>query len=185
MTPSEVESLVRRIVDELARAPAGAAGTRRIGTGPTHACAGNDARLNGVAPIGSVLPYGGTSAPANWLLCDGTAISRTTYASLFAVLGTAYGAGNGTTTFNLPNLRGRFPLGKAASGTGSTLGGTGGAIDHTHGPGTFSVTVPGEGAETAGQSPKTVGADGAVSVTGTSGTANPPFQTVNYIVRAT
>lgn len=74
-----------------------------------------------------------TSPDANeWLICDGAAVSRTTYADLFAAIGTTYGAGNGSTTFNLPDLRGRFPLGKAASGTGSTLGATGGALDHTH-----------------------------------------------------
>src|SRR5690606_38194219 len=75
---------------------------------------------------------GGTSAPSGWLLCDGAAVSRNTYARLFSVLGTTYGAGDGNSTFNLPDLRQRFPLGKAASGTGSTLGATGGAIDHTH-----------------------------------------------------
>lgn len=83
-------------------------------------------------PPGVISPYGGSSAPANWLLCDGSAVSRTTYAALFAVVGTTFGVGDGSTTFNLPDLRQRFPLGKAASGTGSTLGGTGGNIDHTH-----------------------------------------------------
>lgn len=82
---------------------------------------------------GEIIAYGGSSAPnSNWMICDGTAISRTTYAALFAVIGTSYGAGDGTTTFNIPDLRQRFPLGKAASGTGGTLGGTGGSIDHTH-----------------------------------------------------
>jgi len=83
-------------------------------------------------PSGAITAYGGSSAPSGWLLCDGTAVSRTTYAALFAVLGTTYGAGDGSTTFAVPNLQQRFPLGKAAAGTGSTLGGTGGAIDHTH-----------------------------------------------------
>lgn len=81
---------------------------------------------------GSVQMFAGSSAPAGWLLCDGSAVSRTTYSALFAAIGTTYGTGNGSTTFNLPDLRQRFALGKAASGTGSTLGGTGGAIDHTH-----------------------------------------------------
>ena len=83
-------------------------------------------------PTGAVIPFAGTSAPAGWLFCHGQAVSRTTYARLFAVIGTTYGAGNGSTTFNLPDLRQRFPLGKAASGTGSALGETGGRIDHTH-----------------------------------------------------
>ena len=83
-------------------------------------------------PPGLIAPYGGAAAPTGWLLCDGSAVSRTTYAALFSVVSTAYGVGNGTSTFNLPDLRGRFPLGVATSGTGSTRGGTGGAIDHVH-----------------------------------------------------
>lgn len=86
----------------------------------------------GLALVGSILMYGGSTAPLGYLLCDGSAVSRTTYSDLFAILSTTYGAGDSSTTFNLPDLRQRFPLGKAASGTGSTLGGTGGAIDHTH-----------------------------------------------------
>jgi microcystin-dependent protein len=83
----------------------------------------------GGTPVGALMPYGGAAAPTGWLLCQGQAVSRTTYASLFSILGTAYGAGDGSITFNLPNLKQRFPLGKADSGTGSTLGGSGGAID--------------------------------------------------------
>ena len=82
--------------------------------------------------VGTIHAYAGATAPTGYLLCDGSAVSRTTYANLFAVTGTTYGAGDGSITFNIPNLRQRFPLGKAASGTGSTLGETGGAIDHTH-----------------------------------------------------
>lgn len=82
-------------------------------------------------PVGAILAWGTTTAPAQWLLCDGAAYSRTDYGGLFNVIGTTYGAPSGS-TFNVPDLRQRFPLGKAASGTGSTLGATGGAIDHTH-----------------------------------------------------
>jgi microcystin-dependent protein len=59
-------------------------------------------------PPGVILPYGGTSAPTGFLLCNGAAVSRTTYSSLYAVVGNAFGSGNGTTTFNVPDLRGRF-----------------------------------------------------------------------------
>lgn len=83
-------------------------------------------------PTATIVQYAGSSAPSNWFLCDGAQVSRVTYKRLFDVIGTTYGAGDGSTTFNLPDLRGRFPLGKAASGTGSILGGTGGAIDHVH-----------------------------------------------------
>lgn len=63
-------------------------------------------------PAGSVLSYAGASAPSGWLLCDGTAVSRTTYAALYAVIGDTYGAGDGSTTFDLPDLRGRAVFGK-------------------------------------------------------------------------
>lgn len=62
-------------------------------------------------PVGIVLPYGGSAAPAGWFLCDGATYSRTTYSALFAVLGTSYGAGDGSTTFGVPDLRGRVPVG--------------------------------------------------------------------------
>lgn len=65
-----------------------------------------------LVPSGAILPYGGATAPsAGWLLCNGAAISRSTYATLFAIIGTAFGVGNGTTTFNLPDFRGRVPVG--------------------------------------------------------------------------
>ena len=60
-------------------------------------------------PIGSIVPYGSNDIPANWLLCDGRAVSRTTYANLFSVIGTNFGEGDGTTTFNLPDFRSRVP----------------------------------------------------------------------------
>lgn len=83
-------------------------------------------------PPGAMQMYGGATAPAGYLLCDGTAVSRTTYAALFAIIAETFGVGDGVTTFNIPDMRQKFPLGKAASGTGSTLGGSGGSIDHTH-----------------------------------------------------
>lgn len=83
-------------------------------------------------PTGAILPYGGTAAPTGYLLCDGSLVSRATYAALFAVLGTAYGAGDGSTTFGLPDLRARVAAGyKAADADCGTLGGTGGAADVT------------------------------------------------------
>ena len=79
-------------------------------------------------PPGSITMYGGTSAPTGWLLCNGAAVSRTTYADLFAIVGTTYGAGDGSSTFNLPDLRDRFAVG---SGTTYSAGATGGAATHT------------------------------------------------------
>jgi hypothetical protein len=84
-----------------------------------------------LVPAGSVMAFAGSTAPEGWLLCDGrsTGILRTTYANLFAVLGTTYGSGDGSTTFNLPDMRSRMPVG-AGAGTGLTsraLATTGGA----------------------------------------------------------
>lgn len=84
----------------------------------------------GGLPAGSIMAWGTNTPPANWLLADGSAVSRSVYSSLFAVIGTQYGVGNGTTTFNLPDLRGRVPVGKNG-GTFGTLGATGGAETHT------------------------------------------------------
>lgn len=78
------------------------------------------------APLGTILAFGGTSAPAGWMICQGQAISRTTYAKLFAIIGTAFGSGDGSTTFNIPDLRGEFLRG---AGTNSHSGqGNGGSV---------------------------------------------------------
>lgn len=82
-----------------------------------------EAALN---PIGSVIMYAGTGTPTGWLYCDGAVISRSTYASLFAAIGTTYGAGDGSTTFSLPNFSLRFPRGSITPGVG------GGSDTHTH-----------------------------------------------------
>jgi len=86
----------------------------------------------GAAPVGSMSMFAGAVAPAGWLLCNGQAVSRTTFAALFAVCGTAYGAGNGSTTFNVPNLVDRFPLGVGAAAMGA-IGGSSQLQQHNHG----------------------------------------------------
>jgi microcystin-dependent protein len=100
----------------------------------------------GTVPVGGTVPFAGPLAPAGWLLCDGGLYNRITYKSLFEVVGTTYGPGDGSTTFAIPDMRGAFPLGKAAAGTGSALGATGGALDHTHtfGGHTHSITASGD-----------------------------------------
>ncbi len=83
-------------------------------------------------PAGTIVQWPRATAPANWLLADGSAVSRTTYASLFAAIGVQYGSGDGTTTFNLPNLKGKVAVGLDSSQTEfDTLGETGGAKTHT------------------------------------------------------
>ncbi len=116
-------------------------------------------------PTGGFMPYvTGAAAPSGFLYCDGSAVSRATYSALSTLLAAAtptypYGSGNGTTTFNVPDLRGYFPFGVAASGTGSTLGTPFGVIDHTHtGPShTHTVTVTRDGWGSALNTPSTTG----------------------------
>lgn len=85
-----------------------------------------------LSPAGAIMQYAGSSAPTGWLIADGSAVSRTTYAALFAVISTTYGSGDGSTTFNLPNLKGKVPVGLNSSETEfDALGETGGAKTHT------------------------------------------------------
>ena len=80
--------------------------------------------LEGGIPTATIVPWSSASVPSGFLECDGTAVSRTTYSALFAVVGTTYGAGDGSTTFNTPDLQDNIAVGK--SGT-KALGSTGGA----------------------------------------------------------
>ena len=75
--------------------------------------------------VGAIKPWTKTTAPDGYLLCDGAAVSRTTYADLFGVISTTYGAGDGSTTFNVPQLQGKMPQGY--DGNTYNLAGTGGA----------------------------------------------------------
>jgi microcystin-dependent protein len=130
-----------------------------------------------LVPTGGVLQYAGAAAPTGFLLCDGSAVSRTTYAALYAAIGDAFGAGNGTTTFNLPDTGGRFVRGvdngqvardpdsatRTASATGGNTGNNVGSVEtdelksHAH-----TLTDPGHfhkvGATTAGKTASTTNA---------------------------
>lgn len=88
------------------------------GAGATAPSVSNKFVTNSMIPAGVIMPYAGSSTPTDWLLCDGTAVNRTTYATLFAVISTTYGVGDGSTTFNVPDLRGRMVIG---SGAGSKV----------------------------------------------------------------
>ena len=88
-----------------------------------------------LVPTGTVLAFAGSSAPSGFLLCDGRAVSRTTYTSLFSVIGTTYGSGDGSTTFNLPDMRGRVAVGSDANSPGVKVGTKGAAIQDYNLPG--------------------------------------------------
>lgn len=75
-----------------------------------------DASATPSVPVATIFFTAATSAPTGYLLCDGSAVSRTTYAALFTSIGETYGSGNGSTTFNVPDLRGRIPVGVAPGG---------------------------------------------------------------------
>ena len=85
------------------------------------------------APTGAIIAFGASSAPSGWLLCNGAAVSRTTYSALFGVIGTNYGVGDGSTTFNVPSMANNLPMG---AGSNVALGASAGST-------TVSVTDPG------------------------------------------
>lgn len=100
-----------------------------------------------LAPPGAVMPFAGAVTPTGWLLCDGTAVSRTTYAALFAAISTTYGSGDGSTTFNLPELRGEFIRGLdngRGIDSGRTVGSAqlGAVQSHSHTVSTNGTSVP-------------------------------------------
>lgn len=101
------------------------------------------------SPPGAVMAFAGSSAPTGWLSCNGAAVSRTTYAALFAAISTTWGSGDGSTTFNVPDFRGMFLRGTGTNATGSSSGAVGPAVgayaadtylNHNHG-----VSDPGHG----------------------------------------
>lgn len=119
--------------------------TTKILDGAVTAAKLDSAAVSVLMPSGSLMPYAGSSAPTGYLLCDGAAISRATFSALFALVGTTYGSGDGSSTFNIPDLRGRVIAGQDDMGgssanrltgltggvDGDVLGGTGGAETHT------------------------------------------------------
>lgn len=109
-----------------------------LGVGSASTDSVNLSQLTSISPSGQIILYAGASLPTGFLVCDGSAVLRATYASLFTAIGTLWGAGDGSTTFNLPDLRGRVPaapdnMGGTPAGRmpGFTLATSGGEATHT------------------------------------------------------
>jgi microcystin-dependent protein len=99
---------------------------------------------NGIPP-GALIPYAGSQAPLGFLLCQGQAVSRSTFADLFAAIGTTYGIGDGTSSFNVPNIQGRFVVGLNPSDPPfANLAGTGGESKHTLAPNEMPIHAHGD-----------------------------------------
>lgn len=182
-----------------ARLPAGTAGyvltTGGTGADPSWTAA--------TTPSGTVAMFAGSSAPTGWLTCDGSAVSRTTYANLFSAISTTWGVGDGSTTFNVPDMRGRAPIG-VGTGSGLTsraLAASGGAETHvlseaempahTHGPTSGGAEIWQRNFGGGLDVDITLGAgnkDGAKSVTGVTGSSAAhanmqPWRALNFIIK--
>lgn len=126
-------------------------GTTTLGADPTLALQAAtkqyvDTAIAGGVPTGGLMMWPTASSPTGWLLCDGSAISRTTYSSLFGVISTTFGVGNGSTTFNLPNYINRMPFGASTTTTGSVTGIIGAAVTASlNTSGTLTVTAVSRG----------------------------------------
>lgn len=147
-------------------------------------------------PVGVVQAFAGSTTPQGWLLCDGSAVSRTDYADLYAVIGDTYGDGDGSATFNLPNLVDKFVEGSSTSGTVKSAGLpniTGTATEVTlsanSGSGALRGTVnnPGYGLDVSTyQDPYgTITFDASLSnpIYGNANTVQPPALTMRYIIK--
>ena len=129
-----------------------AVGTASIADGSLPATKLTTTVQGQLVPSGAMIDFAAATAPAGWLIADGSPVSRSTYASLFAVIGTTHGPGNGSTTFNLPDATGKVTAGKSAAGTFSTLGSTPGVESanigvgelpaHTHSVSTSASYTP-------------------------------------------
>jgi microcystin-dependent protein len=162
----------------------------------------------GAVPVGVVNPFAGATAPSGWLLCAGQAVSRTEYASLFATISTTYGAGNGSTTFNVPDMRGRVAAGKDDMGgtaasrltstvltASNTLGATGGTQTHTmttaempaHSHTNFGALIPRGAGDAFRELTASPGSNNVSSGSTGSGSAHlntQPTIVLNYIIKA-
>jgi microcystin-dependent protein len=182
--------------------------TAKIQDGAVTAAKLDSAATSVLMPIGVIMPYAGASAPTGYLFCDGDAVSRATYSDLFGIIGVTYGAGDGSTTFALPDLRGRVIAGQDDMGGSSAnnltdaqadqLGGTLGNETHTltttelpahtHGGLTDIDPNGGDGGSASDPGLDYVTSNGAGTVSGSTGgggahnNVQPTF-ILNYIIK--
>ena len=224
--PSGINNAIRSLMSDLKEFQTGAAGddltvggnlmvtgSATLSADPISSLQAATKRyVDNSTPSGAITMWPTAAPPSGWLLCNGGAVSRTTFAALFAVVGTTFGAGDGTTTFNLPDYRDRMPIGSNTIAAVGVAGGSKDAIvvSHTH-TATSSVTDPGHShsinmganfnaaysfiqptVNNLGFTLPTNNATTGISVnttvnsTGSSGTnANlPPYLGINFIIKA-
>ena len=146
---------------------------------------------------GQITMFAGSIAPSGWLICDGSAISRTTYSDLYSVIGTTYGAGDESTTFNLPNLKGKVAVGYDSSDSHfDNLGETGGEVTHTligsempeHQHNARNFIINASGSIEVGSGSQHLGIGDDTTATGSAGGNQPhnnlqPYIVLNYIIK--
>ena len=168
-----------------------------VGTPTADNDAANKAYVDSAFVTGGIVPYTSTTPPSGWLLCDGSAVSRVTYADLFAVISTTFGAGDGSTTFNLPDLAGRVIAGYSASGSRltspnqQTNAATGGSQTSTHNHGNGSLSTgsgPTHTTAAAGSGVFAVGSNGHThTINGSTANDSPsvvqPTMILPYIIK--
>jgi microcystin-dependent protein len=166
--------------------------TLTIGASGDTIVIGAGASFSGGALTGSITLYGSTSIPSGYLECTGQAVSRTTYADLFSVISDTFGVGDGTTTFNVPDLRDNFPVGVSGTkalatkaGSNTTTLATTNLATHTHGIlktnyDAAQVNIGAvQGRQTAYQVSSTVGNAGD----GTAIDTFPPYIALTFIIK--
>jgi microcystin-dependent protein len=218
--PANINNAIRELMSQLKDFQAGNQASNQLlaaggGTGlSSSGTSGNVLTSDGsgwvssapvYVPTGAILMWGTASAPTGYFLCNGAAINRVAYSNLFAIIGTSYGSGDGSTTFNLPDFRDRFPVGAGTTYSANSTGGSKDAIVVSH---THSVTDPGHthsyfiqridtnfnldgaraGVKELRDVPDTTGSQTtgiSISTTGSSGTnANlPPYLGVYFIIK--
>ena len=173
----------------------------RFNAAKTYAKTYTDTEIGTGIPVGVVQAYSATSTPSGWLLCDGSAISRTTYSKLYNVIGTIYGSGDGSSTFNVPNLIDYYIEGSTEAGSirlsglpnimgsiymhgqgsGTTLASADGAFIQMGVNGSYGATTVTGGA--ASVNAVTFNASAYNGIYGRSDTVHPPSVRMRYIIK--